>query len=74
VACSDRGGCENHSRRGVEELTPVVFPDAKHLEAHLVSERDRFEQLAEMFCGIDCPFRDTVKRCRYETIYANLHK
>ena len=31
----------------------MVFPDTKHLEAHLVSEHDRFEQLAEMCCGVE---------------------
>jgi hypothetical protein len=51
----------------------VVFADAKDIEADLVSERDRFEQLAEMFCGVDCPAR-RVNGCRYETIYANLHQ
>jgi hypothetical protein len=49
-----------------------VFADAKDIETDLVSERDRFEQLAEMFCGVDCPAR-RVNGCRYETIYANLH-
>ena len=48
MAGSGRGGGENHRRRGIEELAPVVFADAKHIEAHLVSERDCFEQLAEM--------------------------
>ena len=52
----------------------MVFPDAKHIEAHLVSERDRFEQLAEMFCGLDWPDPTRIKGCRYETIYANLHR
>src|SRR4029077_7143229 len=37
VANSWKTPCEEHSRRGVEELTPVVFPDAKDLEPHLVS-------------------------------------
>ncbi len=37
MANSWKTPCEEHSRRGVEELTPVVFPDAKHLEPHLVS-------------------------------------
>ena len=50
-----------------------MFADAKHIEAYLVSERDCFEQLAEMFCGIDCAAR-RVNGCRYETIYANLHQ
>jgi hypothetical protein len=51
----------------------VVFSDAKDIKADLVSQRDRFEQLAEMFCGIDCLAR-RVNGCRYETIYANLHQ
>ena len=38
-----RGGGKNHRRRGVEKLTPMVFPDAKDIQTHLVSERDRFE-------------------------------
>ena len=50
----------------------MMFPDAEHIEAHLVSEGDCFEQLAEMFCGVDCTAR-RVNGCRYETIYANLH-
>ena len=40
---SGRGGRENHRWRGIEELAPVVFADPKHIEPHLVSERDRFE-------------------------------
>jgi hypothetical protein len=38
-----RGRGENHRWRGIEELTPVVFADAKHIKAHLVSDRDCFE-------------------------------
>jgi hypothetical protein len=51
----------------------VVFADAKDIEADLVGERDRLEQLAEMSRGIDRPAR-RVNGCRYETIYANLHQ
>src|SRR5882724_10551796 len=35
----------------------MVFADAKDIETDLVSQRDRFEQLAKMFCGVDCPAR-----------------
>ena len=52
----------------------MMFPDAKHIEAHLVSEGNCFEQLAEMFCGIDCPIRDTVNGCCDKTIQTNFHK
>jgi hypothetical protein len=51
----------------------VVFADAKHIETNLVSERDCFEQLAEMSRGINGP-TGRVNGCRYETIYANLHQ
>jgi hypothetical protein len=37
------GGGENHRRRGIEELAPVVFANAKYIETDLVSERDCFE-------------------------------
>ena len=50
----------------------MVFADAKYIEADLVGERDRLEQLAEMFCGVDCPAR-RVNGCGYKTIYADLH-
>jgi hypothetical protein len=51
---------------------PVMFPDAKHIQPDFVRQRHCFEQLAEMFCGVDCTAR-RVNGCRYETIYANLH-
>src|SRR5438874_2625055 len=73
TAGSDGGGGEDHSRRGVKKLTPVVFADTKHIEAHFISERDCFEQLAEIFRGIDGAAGQAVDRRRYETIYANLH-
>jgi len=38
-----RGRGENHRWRGIEEFAPVVFADAEHIEADLVSERDCFE-------------------------------
>jgi hypothetical protein len=50
----------------------VVFAYAKHIEAYLISERDCFEQLAEMSRRIDGP-TGRVNGCRYETVYANLH-
>src|SRR5205823_4977154 len=50
-----------------------MFADAKYIEAHLVSEDDCFEQIAEMFCRVDCPIPDRVNGCRDETIYPNLH-
>ena len=51
----------------------MVFPDAKDIQAHLVSERNRFKQFGEMFCGVDCPARGTVNGCGDETVYANFH-
>src|SRR5439155_20483621 len=72
MTSSGRGRGENHRRRGIEELAPVVFADAKHIEAYLVSERDCFKQLAEMPRGIDGP-TGRIDRCRYETVYADLH-
>ena len=56
AACADRGGCEEHSRRGVEDSRRWCSPIREHLEAHLVSEHDRFEQLAEMFSGSTARF------------------
>ena len=50
----------------------MVFADAKDIEAYLVSERDCFEQLAEMSCRIDRPTR-RVHGCRCETVYTDLH-
>ena len=50
----------------------MVFTDAKHIEAYLVSERDCFEQLAEMSRRIDGP-TGRINGCRYETVYADLH-
>src|SRR4051812_32850587 len=67
-----RGSCEDHSRRGIEKLMAVMFPDAKNIQAHLISEGDRFEQLAEMACRIDGP-TSRVNDCRYKTVYADLH-
>ena len=49
-----------------------MFADAKDIEAHLVSERDCFKQLAEMSRGIDGP-TGRVNGCRYETVYTDLH-
>ena len=51
----------------------MVFPDAKYIETDLVSQRDRFEQIAEMFRGVDGPVRDSVNGCCDETVYANFH-
>jgi hypothetical protein len=50
----------------------MMFADAEYIETYLVSERDCFEQLAEMSCGIDRP-TGRVNGCRYETVYADLH-
>ena len=50
----------------------MMFADAKYIEPHLVSQRDCFEQLAEMSRRIDGS-TGRVNRCRYETIYADLH-
>src|SRR6266550_4805519 len=69
---SGRGSRENHRWRGIEELAPVVFADPKDIKAHLVSERDRFEQLAEVSRRIDGTTA-RVNGCRYETVYADLH-
>jgi hypothetical protein len=49
-----------------------MFADAKNIESYLVSERDCFEQLAEMSRRIDGS-TGPVNGCRYETVYANLH-
>ena len=51
----------------------MMFADAKHIEADFVSERDCFEQLAQMSRRIDGPAR-RVNGCRYETVYADLHR
>jgi hypothetical protein len=72
MAGSSRGGGENHRWRGIEELAPVVFTDAKYIETYLVSKRNCFEQLAEMSFRIDGP-TGRVNGCRYETVYTNLH-
>jgi hypothetical protein len=48
-------------------------PDAKHIEAYLVSQRDRLERLAGMSRGIDCLVGRPVNGCRYETVSADLH-
>jgi hypothetical protein len=50
----------------------MMFSDAEDIEPNLVSERDCFEQFAEMSRRIDCP-TGRVNGCCYETIYANLH-
>ena len=50
----------------------MVFTDAKHIEAYLVSERDCFKQLAEMSRRVDGS-TGRINGCRYETVYTNLH-
>jgi hypothetical protein len=50
----------------------VVFTDAKHIEAYLVSERDCFKQLVEMSRRVDGSTA-RVNGCRYETVYTDLH-
>ena len=50
----------------------MVFTNPKYIEAHLVSERDCFKQLAEMSRRIDGP-TGRINGCCYETVYANLH-
>ena len=50
----------------------MMFADAEHIEAYLVSERDCFKQLAEMSRGIDGS-TGRINGCRYETVYADLH-
>ena len=50
-----------------------MFADPKYIQTNLISQLDRFEQLAEMSCGVDCA-AGRVNRCRYETIYADLHQ
>ena len=50
----------------------MVFTDAEYIEAHLVGERNCFEQLAEMSCRIDGS-TGRINGCRYETVYADLH-
>jgi hypothetical protein len=50
-----------------------MFTNPKHIEAYFIRERDCFEQLADIFCGVDCAAR-RVNGCRYETIYANFHR
>ena len=49
-----------------------MLPDAKHIEADLVRERDGFEQLAQVSRRIDGP-TGRVNGCRYKTVYADLH-
>jgi hypothetical protein len=71
---SSRGRGQNQRRRGIEILEPVMFSDAKHIEAHLVRERDGFEQLAQMPGGIDGAIRDPVNGCGDKTVYSNLHE
>ena len=50
----------------------MMFADPEHIEPHLVSERDCFEQLAEVSRRIDGTTA-RVNGCRYETVYADLH-
>jgi hypothetical protein len=40
---SSRGSGENHRWRGIEELAPVMFSNAKDIEADFISESDCFE-------------------------------
>ena len=48
-------------------------PRYQYIETDLVSQRNRFEQIAEMFRGVDRPVRDSVNGCCDETVYANFH-
>jgi hypothetical protein len=50
----------------------MMLADAKYIEPHLISERDRFEQLAEVSRWIDGATA-RVNGCRYETVYADFH-
>src|SRR5439155_26353907 len=72
MAGSRGGGGENQGWRGIEEFAPVMFADAEYIEAYLVSERDCFEQFAEMLRRIDGP-TGRINGCRYKTVYANFH-
>ena len=49
------GGAEDHRRRGIEELTPVMFPDTERGEPDPIGQHDLVDQIAQRpgsTCGI----------------------
>src|SRR6266850_5294117 len=45
--CSRRRCAENDGRRGIEELTTMVFTDAKDIQAHLIGVFDLLDQVSQ---------------------------
>jgi len=43
---SSSRGCQDYTWRRIQKFPPMMFTDAKDIETDLVSQRDRFEQLA----------------------------
>src|SRR6202035_1964521 len=68
-----RGRGEDHGGGGIEELTTVMFADAKDIETDFISQGDGLEQFVEMSGGVDGLARDAVNGRRDETVYADLH-
>jgi hypothetical protein len=56
VFCARCSCSQNHGRGGVEKLGPVMFADAKNVEADLVGELDLFQQ---MLHALDWAERET---------------
>ena len=69
-----RGGRgQNHDRRGIKELGPVMFADAENVEADAVGELDLFQQMLHALDGAEGEARGRVGDGRCEAVDADLH-
>lgn len=73
AASAGRGRRQDHGRRGIQVLSPVMFPDAERVQANLVGQRDCLEPLAQVARGVDGLACGGVKGGGHKTINANLH-
>ena len=51
----------------------MMFADSKDVETNLISQRDRFEQFAEMPRRFDGPACFRINGNRNETVYTDFH-
>jgi hypothetical protein len=51
----------------------MMFADTKHIETDFIGQADRFEQFAEMPCGLDRLAGFTIDCGGCKAVYADFH-
>ena len=64
---------QNHDRRGIQKLRPVMLADAENVEAHVVGKLDLLEQMLHALHGTERETCGRVGDSRCEAVDPDLH-